>query len=219
MVFGGGNHPAYASWRSVPASVSPNVVAAVVHACQQNAGQVTVRDAAGKDVTRHFDNPLVVDVRGHDAYGIALDGDQIVDCMTTVPGESNDGLPKGVDGWVNPTDLRGGSPTTMPTANNPLTLLSVKSPAGNMVDRYNVTWVAGRIAPLVARVAVTTPTGSIVPSISDGVFAAWWPGNDGDQTTVIAYDSDGHVLAVADELTCPSPRMHVGDRTTGGCSS
>jgi hypothetical protein len=96
--------------------------------------------------------------------------------------------------------------------------MSAKSPMGNMVERFDVTWVSGRIDPTATRVVITTPTASIVPTVKNGVFAAWWPGNDGDLTTITAYGADGTVLAVADGLNCPSPRLHIaGHAAIGGC--
>ena len=110
-----------------------------------------------------------------------------------------------------------------PSSEYPLVVLAAKSPEGNDVHQHNVTWASGLVGPSVARVQVATAAGSVTATLTDGRFAAWWPGNDGDTAVVRAYDAAGVLLATVDQLSCDSdgrfsPRMTAPDGTrTGGC--
>ena len=110
-----------------------------------------------------------------------------------------------------------------PSTEHPLVALAAMSPYGNNVHKHDVMWVSGRVDPSVASLTVATAAGRVTPTVADGRFAAWWPGNDGDTAVVRAYDHGGRLLATVDQLNCDSdgrfsPRMTAPDGTrTGGC--
>jgi hypothetical protein len=198
----GGSSPAFASWTSRPTPSSG--LAAVDGTC------------------RTYSRPLLVDRRGHTAYSVyALHGTWI-GCLATVPGESPDkGLGPGYVDFV----LADPNVSTVPSAADPLVVLDAKSPEGSAPQKQaTVTYVSGRVSADVARVTVETNRGLIEASLAGGVFAAWWPGNDGDTAVVRAYDSRGALLTTVDELSCTavdgrnSPRVStVGFAPVGGC--
>jgi hypothetical protein len=173
---------------------------------------------------RTFGHAVIVDRRGHTQYAVYVDvaTRQWTGCVNTVPGETPDrGLgPARVD--VNRLQHLA---VTAVSAATPLAVVDAKAPEASAAQkRAAVTYVTGRAASEVARVTVDTDRGTIVASLADGYFAAWWPGNDGDTDAVHAYDSSGALLSTVDELTCTSitglfsPRVStVGYPPTGGC--
>jgi hypothetical protein len=198
----GGSSPAFASWTSRPTPTS--AMAAVDGSC------------------RTYGRPLLVDRRGHTAYSVYAHDGAWIGCIGVVPGQTPD---KGLGpGYVDfgPVDR---SVVTAPSTADPLVVLDAKSPEGSAPQKQaTVTYVSGRLSSGVARVTVETNRGLIEASVADGVFAAWWPGNDGDTAVVRAYDSSGRLLSTVDELDCTavdgrnSPRIATaGFAPTGGC--
>ena len=138
---------------------------------------------------------------------------------------------------VGPT-LPGGTATPLlaeTSATRPISVIDAKAPDGNMIDGNEMTWVWGRVDPSIARIVVSTPAGTYTPTITDGVFAAWWPGNDGDRTVVHGYDLNESEIAFVDQLSCSQadpvdvigvglvtpiqPRLVVnGSYVEGGCA-
>jgi hypothetical protein len=70
-----------------------------------------------------------------------------------------------------------------------------------------MTWVWGRIDPSIAAVTITTPSARYTATIHDGMFAASWPGNDGDRTVVTGFDAAGNEVAFTDQLNCAAPEQ------------
>jgi hypothetical protein len=70
------------------------------------------------------------------------------------------------------------------------------------IDGREVTWVWGRIDPTITSVIVTTRTAQYVPTITNGVFAVWWRGNNSDQTVVRGFDAAGNEVAFVDQVNC-----------------
>jgi hypothetical protein len=167
-------------------------------------------------------HPIIADVRGHAGYLVgvraATSSGGAADCLAQVPGQPT-------DPDLRDVEISGELPAAVstPSAEHPLIVLAAKSPEGNDVHQHNVTWVSGRVDPSVASLTVATTTGTVTPTIAEGRFAAWWPGNDGDTAVVRAYDKDGRLLATVDQLNCDSdgrlsPRMTAPDGSdTGGC--
>ena len=119
-----------------------------------------------------------------------------------------------------------GNPVGLPGAASiaePIVVIGAKAPDGNMIDGNEVTWVWGRVDPSVTSVVVSAPSGTFLATVEHGLFAAWWPGNDGDRTVVRALDATGREIAFADQLSCGDetgahPRLVVGGTyVTGGC--
>ncbi|PZS26654.1 MAG: hypothetical protein DLM58_20340 [Pseudonocardiales bacterium] len=198
---GHGTGAAFASWVSQPSAISATDIARLDAACGAQA-------------------PIIVDRRGHSAYAVYSDGSARTDCLATIPGLSPD---KGLaDTWLTYGSLRTVA-ITEPTRAHPLVVLSVKAPEGNSVKQAPVTWVSGRFAPAVARITISTSRGIVIPSVHDGIFAAWWPGSDSDTAVVRGYDSSGRLLSTVDELNCGgaqlAPRIQTpGHAPVGGCA-
>lgn len=135
--------------------------------------------------------------------------------VTCVPGHES-GVPASPDGWPA---------VTLPvvSADRPIAVIDAKAPDGNMIDGNETTWVWGLIAPGVARVVVSSPSGVFEATIEGRLFAAWWQGNDGDRTLVRALDANGDEIAFLDQLNCVpngelAPRFVVrGQYVDGGC--
>jgi hypothetical protein len=103
----------------------------------------------------------------------------------------------------------------------------------NAIEGNEVTGVWGRIDPSVASVIVTTHTARYAPTITDGLFAVWWRGNNSQETVVRGFDAAGNEVAFVDQLDCgtatsvdidgvsyfpPSRRLVVnGNYVEGGC--
>jgi hypothetical protein len=101
------------------------------------------------------------------------------------------------------------------------------------IDGTEVTWVWGQIDPSIATVVVSTRSGRYIPTITNGLFAASWRGNNGDETIVRGFDSSGNEIAFVDQLNCfasepvqigtgiytpPTRRLVVrGEYVEGGC--
>jgi hypothetical protein len=200
---GGGSTPAFASWVSEPQAIS--------------SAQV-----AGVDVSCSDSGPVIVDRRGNSAYAVYSNGTSWTDCLQTIPGQPHDkGLP---EGWTSSGEL---SSVELgdPSATEPLTLLSAKAPEGNSGNRSPVTWVSGRYSAAVARITIATSDGTVIPTTRDGVYAAWWPGNDGATDVVRAYDQAGDLISSIDEWNCGTPAYPLtpriqatGQAPVGGCS-
>jgi hypothetical protein len=101
-------------------------------------------------------------------------------------------------------DLGPGPAALTPTASpdRPIVVIDAKSPEGNQINGDELVWVWGRVDPSIATVVVSTPTAAYTPTIADGLFAAWWPGNNGDQTVVRGFDANGDEVAFVDQLNC-----------------
>jgi hypothetical protein len=120
----------------------------------------------------------------------------------------------------------------------PIVVVDALSPEGtdgptNAIDGSEVTWVWGRIDPSIATVIISTRSGRYIPTITNGLFAAWWRGNNGDETIVRGYDASGTEVAFVDQLNCaaaapvqikgsqytpPTRRLVVrGQYVEGGC--
>jgi hypothetical protein len=79
----------------------------------------------------------------------------------------------------------------------------IDGPDGSKVIKGSeVTWVWGRIDPSIASVIVTTRSAQYVPTITNGLFAAWWRGNNSDQTVVRGFDAAGNEVAFVDQVNC-----------------
>jgi hypothetical protein len=103
----------------------------------------------------------------------------------------------------------------------------------NQIDGSEVTWVWGRIDPSITTVIISTRSGRYIPTITNGLFAAWWRGNNGSETIVRGFDADGVEVAFVDQLNCyaaapvqindgrytpPTRRLVVrGQYVEGGC--
>jgi hypothetical protein len=198
---GRNSSPAFASWVGRPNPISAADTARLGSVCGG----------------RH---PLIVDRRGHSAYAVYNDGPDWTDCLATVPGLPADkGLPKA---WLSHGSLTAVAVAEPDTA-HPAVVVSVKAPEGDLGDRAPVAWVSGRITPAVTRITIQTADGTVIPTIHDGTFAAWWPGNDNDQTVIRGYDNTGGLLTTIDQLNCGGPKIAPriqtpGQPTTGGCS-
>jgi hypothetical protein len=93
--------------------------------------------------------------------------------------------------------------------------------------------VWGRIDQSIATVIISTRSGRYIPTITNGLFAAWWRGNNGGETIVRGFDADGIEVAFVDQLNCyaavpvqinggqytpPTRRLVVrGQYVEGGC--
>jgi hypothetical protein len=79
----------------------------------------------------------------------------------------------------------------------------IDGPEGSKaINGREVTWVWGRIDPAIATVIVTTRTAQYVPTITNGLFAVWWRGNNSDQTVVRGFDATGNEVAFVDQVNC-----------------
>jgi hypothetical protein len=79
----------------------------------------------------------------------------------------------------------------------------IDGPQGSKaIDGTEVSWVWGRIDPAIASVIVTTRTAQYVPTITNGVFAVWWRGNNSDETVVRGFDATGNEVAFVDQVNC-----------------
>lgn len=197
----GSSPGAFADWRSTPQKADAATVGAVGRACQQQS------EATGLTV-------LAVDLRGDGAYAVLSDGKTWLDCVVTRR-HSQPGSWADSPGWMEV-----GTAPAKP-GSQPLTIASAKAPEGGpgRPHALKATWVSGWVGPTVTRVRIHTSQGQVDTTVTNGVFAAWWPGNDGDTAVVSAYDRSGALLARADELTCADgPRIRVvGEPSTGGC--
>lgn len=197
--------PAFASWTSSPETVRASAVGGIEAACEQSR------------------TPAILDARGNSVYAVfdTTDGGR-VDCLTTLPGHSTD------------RDLRGGSwisysnPTRAmriaPGPAEPIVLLSAKAPEGNAVHDGRVIWVSGRVSSGITRVTVQTSGGLVQATVRDGMFAAWWPGNDSDTASIVGYDATGHAVSTVSDLACDDAAGQLNPRVTttgypphGGC--
>ena len=218
---GGGS--AFASWVSRPQSISGGQADSVRRVC---AGAVSPSTSKGAIVVggaqpANLGRVVVIDRRGSTAYVVLTNGTTWTDCVATIPGLTPDkGLPNSYRHYGPIADVENSA--TGP--NQPMVVLSAKTPEGNNVLGHPITWVSGRVSAAVARVDVATSSGTVVATMRDGVFAAWWPGNDGATAAVRAYDKNGHLLSTITGLNCAKrtlvdPRIQVtGQRPTGGCS-
>lgn len=130
----------------------------------------------------------------------------------------------------------GGPSSIVPATSlaRPIAVIDAKPPAPSANHDTQVVWVWGRVDTSIATIVVSTPTANYTPTITDGLFATWWPGNDGDQAIVRGFDANGVEIASADQLNCaPSspvvvpgyglftamhPRLVVhGSYVEGGC--
>lgn len=113
----------------------------------------------------------------------------------------------------------------------PITVIDAKVPDGNDINGDEMTWVWGRIDPSIATITITTPTGAYTPTLHNGLFAASWPGNNGDRTVVHGFDTSGAETAFTDQLNCAAlepvetgaglftpmqPRLVIGNEYIGG---
>jgi hypothetical protein len=195
--------PAFASWTSSPEPVPAGAVGGIEAACQQPQA------------------PAILDARGNSVYAVFdTSGGGQVDCLTTLPGHSPDrGLPSG--GWITHGSLSTAARTT-PSPAEPVVLLSVKAPEGNAVHNGRFTWVSGRVSSNITRVTVQTSGGLVQATVRDGMFAAWWPGNDSDTARIVGYDTTAQAVSTVSELTCGiatiNPRVTtIGYPPQGGC--
>lgn len=199
-----GSSPAFADWRSHPQAADPATAAALSRACRHRGG------VEGLPVK-------AVDLRGDGAYLVLSGAGRWVDCLATRR-HSEPG------GWTNDPNWLVFNAMPARPAPGPLAILSAKVPEAGARRFQKVTWVSGRVAATVARVRVQTSRGRIDATVTGGLFAAWWPGNDADSAVVRAYDRAGALVAQADQLTCAdakgqlSARIRVpGHPDTGGC--
>ena len=135
-----------------------------------------------------------------------------------------------------PTSQLSGPSSLIPATSSarPIAVIDAKPPAPSANHDPRIVWVWGRVDTSIATIVVSTPTANYTPTITDGLFATWWPGNDGDQTVVRGFDANGVEIASADQLNCaPSgpvvvpgyglftamhPRLVVnGSYVEGGC--
>lgn len=214
---------AFASWVSRPDPISAAQVVSVRGVCDATAPTPVGTGAlvVGGAHPARLGRLVLIDRRGHTAYAVFNNGTTWSTCITTIPGLTPDkGLPNSYRVHVPIAD----AVESAAGPNEPLVVLSAKAPEGNSVLGHPITWVSGRVSRAVARVTVATAAGTVEATMHGGVYAAWWPGNDGDTATVRAYDSYGHLLSTIDELNCAKrapldPRIHVtGLSATGGCS-
>lgn len=132
--------------------------------------------------------------------------------------------------------LQSGFPISLapvPTPEQPVSVIGSKAPEGNQINGDEVVWVWGRVDPSVTYIEISSSTARYVPTIENGLYAAWWPGNDGDQTVVRWFDATGNELGFIDQLNCSTagptvaggglvtpmtPRLVVGGTyVRGGC--
>lgn len=113
-------------------------------------------------------------------------------------------IPIGITGRVTPNALL---PEVSPS--RPIVVVDasgqkgIDGPEGSKaIDGREVTWVWGRIDPAIASVIVTTRTAQYVPTITNGLFAAWWRGNNSDETVVRGFDASGNEVAFVDQVNC-----------------
>lgn len=169
-------NPAYASWDDRPDPIS---------AAESRAASTECGVAA----------PLAIDRRGNHAYVFGVERSAVTSCVVTLPGHDAEGL---VETYVGHRSTANEEPS--PT--RPLTVIDAKAPEGNHVDSEPapLEYVAGRVSPRITRVVIHTSRGRVTATLHDGVYAAWWPGNDADRASVHAYDSAGHEVASATRL-------------------
>ena len=219
---GGGS--AFASWVSRPQSISAGQAAGVRGVCTGAVSPSTSKGGAivvGGAQPANLGRVVLIDRRGSTAYAVFTDGRTWSDCVATIPGLTPDkGLPNSYRHYGSIADVEDSA--TGP--DQPMVVLSAKAPEGNNVLGHPITWVSGRVSAAVARVDVATSTGTVVATMGDGAFSAWWPGNDGATAAVRAYDKNGHLLSTITGLNCAQralldPRIQVtGQRPAGGCS-
>ncbi|MGB8860036.1 MAG: hypothetical protein WCC60_12305 [Ilumatobacteraceae bacterium] len=156
------------------------------------------------------DNPAnavlqIIDLRGNGAHTVMHDGDTWKECMST---RDSDASNIWTTGWVMVTKTKGLTPLT-PSADYPAVVIGVKAPNGNAaasaagtVDGHEATWLSGLALPEVAKITITTAIGTVEATLENGVFAAWWPGNDGDSAVVHVYDATGDEILTIDKFNC-----------------
>jgi hypothetical protein len=84
--------------------------------------------------------------------------------------------------------------------------MGIDGPEGSKaIDGREVSWVWGRVDPTIASVIVTTRTARYAPTITNGLFAVWWRGNNSDQTVVRGFDAAGNEVAFVDQVNCYAP--------------
>jgi hypothetical protein len=184
--------PAFASWTSSPEPVPATAVGGIEAACGQSRA------------------PAILDARGNSVYAVfGTSGGDRVDCLTTLPGHRTD---RGLRGaWITHSTAM---PTT-PGPAEPIVLLSVKVPEGNAVHDGRFIWVSGRVSPGITRVTVQTSGGPVRATVRDGMFAAWWPGNDSDTASIVGYDTAGRAVSTLSDLTCGATTINPRVTTTG----
>jgi hypothetical protein len=199
----GGAQQAFAGWHDEPEPVPPATYATLAMGCRAN----------GDDPSA---TPLAVDLRGDGALTVMASARSWTSCIATRRHHDPANWASDPD-WFS---ISRGSALVheRPSASKPLVVMDAKAPeAGGGRGGKHVTWVSGRVSPRVAHVEVRTSLGGVRATLRDGVFAAFWPANDGAHASVLALDASGRVVARADRLDCvPSGQRGPGVVRPGG---
>jgi hypothetical protein len=154
---------------SRPIELSSNERDAVLAKCSGTADSVGIVDARP-------DGVLVGQFTGED-WSTCLFSSAAPTRASTTPIRTTEGAgarrlqPVALGGRVSPS--------------RPIVVIDAHAPQGNQVDGTETTWVWGRIDPSIATIIVSTRSGRYVPTVINGLFAAWWRGNNGDEAIVV----------------------------------
>jgi hypothetical protein len=203
----GDSRQAVAGWTSRPQT------GAQTKAAVDDAVRLCLRDErANENRKLHVEG---TDMRG-DGVFVALSGPKVsIGCLVDTVHDDTLAI----------EERKSDSPLIRPSSADPLVLLNVDTPSGNALDKPQQAYVSGRVDASVSTVRVATSHGLVEATVRNGVFAAWWPGNDIETAEVTAYDANGRELAKADQLTCAEMtdgRLNIrtarpGQPTTPGC--
>ncbi|MEX2210113.1 MAG: hypothetical protein WD846_04500 [Patescibacteria group bacterium] len=186
---------AFATWTAVPTPVDPAFAEQMERNCATNRPaedlssfdpQTRAEMEAQQEIFRKL--PLVVvDRRGRAAIALFAErrpeGQAVVTCMTIA--EEDGGSP--VNG--------GGGSATGALESPPDGPLRLFSALRDQSDAGIYTAYVGHVDPDVVQVTVERNSGgSVIASVANGYFVAWWPG-DSYATTLVAYGEGGQILA------------------------
>jgi hypothetical protein len=186
---------AFATWTAVPTPVDPAFVEQMERNCAtdrppDDLSSIDPQTRAEMEAQQEIFEKLplvVVDRRGRAAVALFAerrpDGQAVVTCMTIAKVEGGP-----------PVNGGGGSATASMESppDGPLRLFSALR---DQSDAGIYTAYIGHVDLDVVQVTVERNSGgSVIASVANGYFVAWWPG-DAHATNLIAYGDGGRVLA------------------------
>jgi hypothetical protein len=186
---------AFATWTAVPTPVDPAFVEQMERNCAtdrppDDLSSIDPQTRAEMEAQQEIFESLplvVVDRRGRAAVALFAerrpDGQAVVTCMTIAEVEGGP-----------PVNGGGGSATAAMESppDGPLRLISALR---DQSDAGIYTAYIGHVDPEVVQVTVERNSGdSVIASVANGYFVAWWPG-EAHATNLMAYGDGGRVLA------------------------
>ena len=177
-VLPGGQPSAFASWQAHPTAVPAAQSAAAVAACRDQLSTAASLPAK------------VVEGRGTFTFTVLTDGTRAADCLLL---DENGRWRQG--GGSGPSQV-----TRRSAVNTGEKPLAVESAGSLTIEGDNhAADVWGWVGRQVTAVRIASGGGEIDATVSDGVFAAWWPtAADGvPSMTIVGYDRRGHKVGSA----------------------